>query len=791
VTRESPSDLRLLGPAVALWVACWGTPWLGPPAMAVLVAAAWCLGASIGRLAGRAGERRGAQRRRHRLWALSLAAGCALTGVVVCGLRLDALHSGPWDQWAATSSRISLSGTVVSDPSPSAGPAWPGAGPSATVTVRVTAAQDRLHRWVLRAPVLVFGQGEGWLDLRPGTPVSLDGAVRPAPAAAPLAAVVFARGAPRIDGAPAPWWRGAERLRTGLREAASGLPPDVAGLLPALVVGDTTAMPPDLADDLRAAGLAHLTAVSGANITIILVAVLLAARYAGVRGYALPVLGLVTVLAFVIVARPQPSVVRAVVMGGLAVMGVLLAGRRVGVQSLLAAVVGLLLIDPWLARSWGFALSVAATGGLLVLAPAWRDTWSARLPRPVAESLAIAVAAQAATLPLQLALAGTVGWAAVPANLAAEMAVAPATVLGAMAGVVSLVSVPVASLIAWVAGWPLAWIAGVARWGAATPLPDVHTPGGVVGLVVGLVLVAVVVAVLRRAGAVSHSSTLGQRVTAAVLVVVLLVAWWGTRARWPPPGWVMVACDVGQGDALVLAAGRGTAMVVDAGPDVGAVDRCLRRLGVTRVPVVVLTHDHADHVDGLPGVLRGRDVGQVLVSPLDDPLAQASAVRREAASAGLPVSPLVAGQRGVLGSLAWQVLWPARIIRGEGSDPNNASVVLLVEVNGVRLLLTGDVEPPAQGAMMTWAAQHGVDLHADVLKVPHHGSANQDPALWDAVDPRTAVISVGADNTYGHPDPQLVATLQARGIPVERTDLDGDIAVVLFDDDDTLRVVTR
>jgi competence protein ComEC len=272
-----------------------------------------------------------------------------------------------------------------------------------------------------------------------------------------------------------------------------------------------------------------------------------------------------------------------------------------------------------------------------------------------------------------------------------------------------------------------------------------------------------------------------------VLVAAALVA--RSSPQWPPPGWVLVACDVGQGDALVLHAGAGSAVVVDAGPDPEVVDRCLKRLGVDRVPLVVLSHLHADHIDGLAGVLRGRAVGEISVGPADDPPGAGRAVAATAHSAGIGLTRATTGERRAVGHLSWQVIWPRRLIRGEGSDANNASIVLLVEVAGVRMLLTGDVEAAAQRALHPVLGDALAGRPLDVLKVAHHGSASQSAPLVTGLRPRVAVVSVGAGNTYGHPAPGAMAMLAATGAAVWRTDQSGDIAVV--GPADRLRVVGR
>ncbi|QUI31697.1 ComEC/Rec2 family competence protein [Streptomyces alfalfae] len=630
-----------------------------------------------------------------------------------------------------------------------------------------------------------------WLALLPSTRLRVQGRLAPPlPRGGRAAAVLRVSGerAPHVIGPPSAAQRLAGELRAGLREATGGLPADARALVPGLVIGDTSRVPAELEEAFRATDLTHLLAVSGANLTIVL-ALLIGppgmAQRAERRGLA-PMLGMslrttallggVLTLGFVIVCRPEPSVLRAAACGLIALLAIATGRRRSLLPALAAAVLLLVLWDPWLARSYGFLLSVLATGALLTLAPRWGAALRERgvPPRP-AEALAAAAAAQAVCAPVVAVLAARVSLVAVPCNLLAEFAVAPATVLGFAALAVAPVAMPVAKVLAWGASWPTGWIAEIARTGAALPGSGVDWPGGWRGGLL-LALATVVVALAGRRLA-RHPWLAAACALLLLLVIVQPPPLTRVIAGWPPQGWRMVMCDVGQGDALVLAAGEGAGVVVDAGPDPVAVDRCLRSLGVTRVPLVLLTHFHADHVAGLPGVLRGREVGAIQTTGFDEPSEQAEFVRRQAAAKGVRMTRAAAGERRRAGALEWRVLWPQAEPRVRPEGPNDASVTLLVRTAGLSLLLLGDLEPPAQRALLRSPAAAWL-TSVDVLKVAHHGSADQDPELLRRAAPRLALISCGAENTYGHPAPVTMAALRAEGAEVLRTDTQGAIAVL-------------
>jgi competence protein ComEC len=793
--RADRPDLRLVLPGAFGWAVGWLAPVIGA-------------GRAIGLGAGLAGIGVLALCRSRFVSGGTVAAVCVAGAAiaVAAAARIATVQDGPLRELARERQTATLELVITGDPA-RVHPRQDGPV-SSRPTVLVPARAELLRRGDgqtrLRLPVLILAPAtDRWAGLVPGQRIRTTGRLAPPRRLDGTAAVFSPRGPPTVTSAESAVQSVASGMRADLRQAVAGLDPAARGLIPALAVGDTTQMPDDLVKDFRRSGLSHLTAVSGANLAIVAGVVIGVVRGLGRSRRTAGTIGLVAVVGFVVLARPQPSVLRAAVMAVILLAALVTGRRRAGLAALAGSVLVLLLIDPWLARSYGFALSVLATAGMLVLAPGWRDRIAARLPGPVlcraalAEAVALSAAAQVATLPVVVMLSGQISLVSLVANLVAAPAVPATTILGLSAALLGQASHPVAAVVGTLAGWPADWIVRIARTSADLPGAVVPWRSGLTGGL--LVLAAVVAAITVGPMLVRRRLATGSVVGGCVLV--LGGAHLLGPAGWPPPGWVAVACDVGQGDALAVPLGQGSAVVVDAGPDPSAVDACLERLRVHRVPLLVLTHFHADHVDGLPGVLSGRAVGEILVSPLAEPAAGSAEVQRLAAAAGVPVRVGGAGQVRAFGSSRFEVVWPRPAGTGwpapvdagdpagggssEGSGPNNASLVLLATVNGVRILLTGDIEPPAQDALLSG----GANLRADVLKVPHHGSSYQDERLPATVHPAIALISVGAGNDYGHPSARTIAALRSVGARVLRTDHDGDLAVALAGG--RLRAATR
>ncbi len=803
-------DLRLLVPVLVAWpvLAFWGLlapiPLVGAAALCALAAASAILmlggrGASGSRPAHvRRPSTAELPDRRAKVRAVAIGSWLRPVAAVLAVLALLLVAAvghrslrtvGPVEAFAEQRAVVTIDARVAGQPRPVAmGAGQTGRAPTSVVVLEVDQVHGRGERMSVQTPVLVVASGAQWAALRWDERVVAVVRLEPAQPGDDVVAVARPKGPMQVTSGPGALFAAADLVRSRFLAATDAVWSDARGLVPALVVGDTTRTPPDLTEAMQSTGLTHLSAVSGSNVTLLLAATIGLCGLVGIRRRWRALVCAVMLAAFVLLARPEPSVVRAVVMGAVGLAGLSLSRRRAGVPALAGAVTVLLVWDPWLSRSYGFALSSVATSGLLVFARPWGLTLSRRLPRRLAwlgPAVSVPVAAQVVCAPIVAPLQGSVSLIAVVANLLAAPFVAPATVLGVAVAVLSSASVTAAGWLAWAAAAPAQAIAAVARWCA-------QAPGGAIAWSdsawAAVALALVTVAVVALAPWAWHRSR--HRPTVATAVVLLLVGFLSPTASiaWPPPGWVLIACDVGQGDALVADLGQGHVVVVDTGPEPRLIRGCLDRIGATSVDLVVITHYHADHAAGFAGLLD-RPVGAVLASPVRDPPTEATRVARLAAQAHIRVSDLRAGQNIAVRGITADVWWPARRIDA-GSVPNNASVVLTMHIRGVTLLLAGDIEREAAAELL-----HEVALEParwgriDVLKVAHHGSSNRDDRLLDRVDGRLAIISVGKDNDYGHPAPSTLHALEARGFEVHRTDLEGDVAVV--EDGGGIRTVSR
>ena len=770
-----PVDFRLVPAAVTCWV--------GALLMVVAPAVGWLAAASapvVGMLICR--------RRRSLQWGVLASVACLVAAVIAAGLRANERDSDPLTDAAGRGSWAALVAVVagfplVVDPGVQLPDAGPGDAPGPgrwRVDVVVQQATVAGSRWTSSTRATVYGQGVGWSTLVPGEQLSLSGRLAQQDRGPIPVLQLRARDPPAIL-SPAPWWyAAAATIRRTLGANAAALDTDARGLLPGLVVGDTGGISDALDADAKATGLTHLLAVSGSHFAILCGFVIVMLRRAGPRVAAIG--GALTMTGLVVLVGPQPSVLRAAVMGGIGMMAILSGRTRTAVPALATAVIVLLFIEPTLAVSVGFGLSVLATAGLVLLAPVWSTSLQQRgFPRGWADVLAVPAAAQVVTMPVIALISGSISVVGVVANLVVAPVVAPALVLGVLCALTGPWWPAAAGIFAHGAAPLLGWIAAVAHRLAGFRNATVPWPATVTGAVGLAALTVALLMLLRR-----RRFRLALAAVVAGMVAVLIPAQFVTPG-WPVAGWLLTACEVGQGDAMVLSTGApGAAVLVDTGPDPALVDACLTRLDVQVLPLIILTHLHADHVDGLEGALNGRQVGAIALGPGREPTVSWQRVRALAEQRGVPVVGIEPGARWTDGALSVTVLAPDKEFHGTDSDPNNDSVVLRAEHGGTRILMTGDIEREAQQALLNAR----IDLRADVLKVPHHGSSKLLDSFVEAVAADVAVIGVGVGNDYGQPSPRALDTLTNAGVgTVARTDIDGDVSVGARDG--TLTVTRR
>lgn len=560
-------------------------------------------------------------------------------------------------------------------------------------------------------------------------------------------------------------------LRQQVHEQIIGVTPDAAALVLGLSIGDSSRVGESLKEAMQLTSLTHLMAVSGANCAIVVGAAYFLLHKFGIRirvGFSILVLCL-----YVSLVGFEPSVMRSAVMA-VAVLLALNLGRKVNPVSALAlSVLVLLSISPELAISYGFALSVLATAGILILAPRIYQAFEQKMPRWIAMGLAVSASAQLFCFPVLLGLQGGLPTYSLLANLLAEPLVAPITVLGLIAVVTSWCP-PISGIFFWlasIASWP---IVEIARLLSGLPFATFPWRVDVWGTTAAVaVTVAVLIGVyIKRMAALSWLVV--TVLFACSLGIILNQAVKSTL--WPMSNWQVSSCDVGQGDATVIRS-RNSVSVIDVGRDEKLIDSCLAKLGVIHIDLLVLTHFDADHVNGLAGAIKNRTIETAMLTSFADDRPGADFSRFLLESHRIPVVIAEQGLHGELGGTLWRVLSPSRTA-AEAEDSNDGSVTMLWRFKDFQLITLADLGEKGQQRLAanlgSWWTDPELPL---VMKVSHHGSADQYPELIEWLRSKIALVSAGAHNGYGHPTKRTLKLLESSGSIILRTDLLGSIAL--------------
>jgi competence protein ComEC len=574
-----------------------------------------------------------------------------------------------------------------------------------------------------------------------------------------------------LTGKPSP----ADRLRTYLRDASHRLYGQRAGMVDALILGTRGGIDPELQDRFAWSGLVHLLSISGFHVGLITAWVFLAGRLARLtRARALVLAAGVSVGYVAVLGWPAPA-------GRAAALAVLAALCRIRQRHVLAdpllsaTCLCVLLVDPRAALDLGGWLSAAALWGATTFSR-WSDRALGR--HFVWRTLGSSVGATLATAPITAIALGSVAPIGILINFAA-IPLAAVAVPGVLASLIVLpASGSVSAALAAGAGLGLHLLELSAVAGASVPFGHVLFEPGEAGA--GVLWAGALAAGLWAIGAGNTLGETGRRLgwIATVLLWSGLLRHVVERSADGGRGLALHFLDVGQGDAAAIRTPGGHWVLVDAGPATARADAgsrvvapFLQRRGVRRLTAVVISHAHADHLGGVPAVLRRTPASLVVEpgAPFPDPgyLGFLDLLVAE----GTPWYPGRAGDCFVLDGVRFAFVHPVPGGPGWGDDVNEDSLVLLVGYGGFQALFAGDAGFPAEDALV------GRVPPIDLLKVGHHGSRGSTGERWlERLRPTVAVISVGR-NDYGHPAPETLARLAARHVTVRRTDQDGTVSV--------------
>jgi competence protein ComEC len=606
----------------------------------------------------------------------------------------------------------------------------------------------------------------------------------------------------RLSGGEGSPWKRLMLSFKGRAQATIGriLPEPEASLLTGVLLGNEGGISSELKEDFKATGASHVIAISGFNISIICALMMATIGRVVVDRRLAAGIAMLGVAVYTLLVGADAAVVRAAAMGAVTLLGLMANRTGVALNTLAIAALAMMAFDPHMLKDVGFQLSVAATLGLILYAKPFESvTYRLLTPRFsserakqivgwISEALLLTLAAQILTTPLILWHFGRLSVVSLLTNVLILPIQSLVMVFGGAALVVGLALEPLGRVVGWGAYPWLNWTIRVVEWTARFPYASVPLELSDLGLLALYALIGLlsILALLdlepRRALWQTLRARLSLTATMGGMALVTTVAWFAVL-QFPDDKLHVTFLDVGQGDAIFIETPGGAQILVDGGPDGSAV---LSELG-RQMPfwdrtldLVVLTHPDADHLTGLIAVLERYGVRAVVAghAPHKTDLLQTWETAL-ATGGALPIQGQAGTRLELSDDITLDILHPVPNSSTANEDEINASttndnsVVMRLVYRNVAFLLPGDVEAEVEQRLV----RSGAYLRSTVIKVPHHGSkTSSSQAFLAAAQPQVAVISVGADNDFGHPSRDVLQRLQDTP-HVYRTDRDGCVTI--------------
>lgn len=562
------------------------------------------------------------------------------------------------------------------------------------------------------------------------------------------------------------------------------LPPQQAGLLNGMLIGYKQDLTEEVEDAFSKSGLSHIMAVSGSNVAfIVLPLVFILGKLKVRRNYA-NIFIIAVLMLFILITGFEPSVLRAVIMAIVILTGQMLFKETEIFTSISFAALVLMLYNPGILFNIGFQLSFAATISLVLFYKYLKEILSFKfLPSFITDVLAATIAAQIGVLPITVFYFNKLSIVSIISNLLVVPLVEFITILGSLMAILGQLHIAFSTLIGYINNVLLSIVLIVTKISADMPWSVITLTTPSVILVV-FYYAAIIYFFWYRP---NYKARLKLKYILSAALLVLVTILYGALT---PKPLEVVFIDVGQGDCALVRTSEGKRVLIDGGgyssssgnaTSVGEniVLPFLLDWGIDRLDLVVATHGHDDHIQGLIPVLGELKVDNLIIPqvPLDDGL---KIMSRLAEENGIKLETCARGDFIKLDKSTYlDVLSPKKDVYIEKSPLNNNSLVLKLHYKDVSVLFTGDIELEAEETLIG----DNVDLKADVLKVAHHGSPGSSCSEFlERTKPDVAVISVGKNN-FGHPSDIVLERLETNGIMMFRTDLDGAVVLKTYGKD--------